>query len=181
MLSQSGRHRARCGQGPRNLPDRGRRETSLRRPEEIALPFPFTAKKLTFIDIFIIIFQYLDNEAYDLPGSGMFQYISFRAAAIDHPLAADRHYFRPFDHRLPAPQADRRRDPRPRSGGPAPETRHPHHGRRDDPFCGAGSDASARPAGQHLHPADDRLDRMAGAAGRTWTTTSRSSATGRRG
>lgn len=46
-------------------------------------------------------FRYLD-EVYNLPGSEMFRYISFRAAAY-YPVAADRHYLRTFDHRLSAP------------------------------------------------------------------------------
>ena len=83
----SGRHRAACRQGPRNLPDRGRRAPPFRRPSTDRTSV-FHSPLTSFIPpaptgiyrrMLYHLFQYLDR-SYDLPGAGMFQYISFRSA-----------------------------------------------------------------------------------------------------
>ncbi|UKI18307.1 MAG: hypothetical protein L6V80_01885 [Bacteroidales bacterium] len=106
------------------------------------------------------LFRYLD-EAYDIPGSGMFQYISFRSAlAVILALLITIIFGRSIIRMLRRHQiGEEIRD----LGleGQALQARHPHDGRRADTVGGSGADASGGAAGQHIRAADARLDGVA--------------------
>ena len=110
------------------------------------------------------LFQYLDR-SYDLPGAGMFQYISFRSAlavilALLITITFGQGIIR-FMQRRQIGEEIRNLG----LEGQLQKRGTPTMGGVMILFGRAGSRATVRPAGQHLHSVDDRFDRLAGAAG----------------